>query len=181
MSRNDAVQSIQGNRNVFIDDPTLAWSLFGQELPAGMQTPTGKVEGAPNETVCRLGYGHRYVAVGTVSTCAEDGYTTYTCETCGESYVDNIIPAHGHSYIDGVCVNCNDVDPDLPAPTPPVCEAFVKVNSIEEGNEVIIVCAARNMALSGNYNGYYNNPVDGKITTDDATIVWTVGKEAVCF
>ncbi len=41
MTRNDRSQDVQGNRNVFIDYPELAWLLFEQEIPSDMETPSG--------------------------------------------------------------------------------------------------------------------------------------------
>lgn len=40
MRRNDCVQALQGNRNVFIDYPELAWLLFDRTIP-NMPTPSG--------------------------------------------------------------------------------------------------------------------------------------------
>lgn len=40
MSRNDLTQDIQGNRNVFIDYPELAWKLFGKTVPSTLTTPS---------------------------------------------------------------------------------------------------------------------------------------------
>ena len=34
----------------------------------------------------------------TAPTCTNAGYTTHTCSVCGDSYVDSIVPATGHSY-----------------------------------------------------------------------------------
>ncbi len=42
MGRNEVVQSIQGNRNVFIDYPEFAWLIFGEEVPDDMVTPSGR-------------------------------------------------------------------------------------------------------------------------------------------
>lgn len=42
LGRNDAVQSITGTRNVFVDYPELAFQLFGTQIPADMDTPSGE-------------------------------------------------------------------------------------------------------------------------------------------
>ena len=44
--------------------------------------------------------GHNYASVVTPPTCAEQGYTTHTCE-CGDSYVDTYVDALDHEWNDG--------------------------------------------------------------------------------
>ena len=44
MGRNEVVENIQGNRNVFIDYPEFAWQLFGKEVPQNMITPSGSAQ-----------------------------------------------------------------------------------------------------------------------------------------
>jgi hypothetical protein len=41
--------------------------------------------------------GHSYQATVTKPTCAEEGYTTYTCH-CGDSYVSDYVNAIGHTW-----------------------------------------------------------------------------------
>ena len=72
-------------------------------------TETGLTEGArcqrcneilvAQETVAAL--GHDYSAVETLPTCTEAGFTTHTCEVCGDSYTADPVDATGHSYDDG--------------------------------------------------------------------------------
>lgn len=58
MRRNNAVENIQGNRNVFIDYPEYAWLVFGRELPENMTTPSGmaqrKEETTSEETTAEI-------------------------------------------------------------------------------------------------------------------------------
>ena len=59
---------------------------------------------------CGDGYGklgeHRYKAVVTAPTCTKDGYTTYTCATCKDSYKDNTTVKTGHIIEYGRCQSC---------------------------------------------------------------------------
>lgn len=56
---------------------------------------SAEAESAPVEITVD---GHVYVPVMTKPTCTEQGYTTHTCEICGDSYVDSYIEPTGHSF-----------------------------------------------------------------------------------
>ncbi|MGM9651263.1 MAG: hypothetical protein ACI3VX_04910, partial [Faecousia sp.] len=51
--------------------------------------------------------------VTTAATCTEPGVMTYTCTVCGEVLYTTEIPATGHSYVDGVCENCGEAEPNF--------------------------------------------------------------------
>jgi hypothetical protein len=42
---------------------------------------------------------HKYIATVTGPTCTEQGYTTYTCALCGDTYRADYTPALGHNYV----------------------------------------------------------------------------------
>ena len=52
--------------------------------------------------------GHDYKSVVTAPTCTEQGYTTYTCSRCKDTYKDNYIDALGHAEVidEAVAVTC---------------------------------------------------------------------------
>lgn len=96
MGRNEVVSAIQGNRNVFIDYPELAWLLFEEQIPADLVTPSG---GAVQ--VCR----HTATTVKNAreASCTEKGYTGDTyCKDCGGKLESgSSVAALGHSNDNG--------------------------------------------------------------------------------
>lgn len=115
MKRNDEVQNIQGNRNVFIDYPEYSWLLFGQEVPNDMTTPSGEAKnGTP--TVCK----HTNTKNEHLDAiCTTAGYDRTVCADCGATVKETTLPALGHDYKSGTCTRCGAADPNAkPANTP---------------------------------------------------------------
>ncbi|MBQ3214605.1 MAG: hypothetical protein IJB11_00650, partial [Oscillospiraceae bacterium] len=55
-------------------------------------TPTGTPYYTVSEVVTvQTPCAHNYTSDVTAPTCTTDGYTTYTCSGCGDTYVDNVI------------------------------------------------------------------------------------------
>lgn len=63
LGRNDAVESITGTRNVFVDYPELAFILFGKSVPVNYETPSGN---APDEEVVGTPMTVSFSQLGTV-------------------------------------------------------------------------------------------------------------------
>ena len=138
LGRNDAVESITGTRNVFVDYPELCFIMFGEDIPLDMTTPSG---------TCN--HNNFDAGVTVAPTCTTEGYVLYTCQTagCGRVRIDNKTAAKGHSYVDGVCTTCGDVE--KPAPT--------VLTELKTGDVVIIGAPAYDMALSANKVATYYN------------------------
>ena len=109
MSRNDACEDVQGNRNVFIDYPEFAWLLFDQPLPENMPTPSGM---AMNSSTCE----HKTTREErTEPTCIKDGALKIFCAECNRKLSEEVLPALGHNYVNGVCSRCGrEETPELP-------------------------------------------------------------------
>ena len=80
--------------------------VFGEATCTEAPTCTlcGATEGEP--------LGHSYNTVVTAPTCQDNGYTTYTCSVCGDSYEDEETDTVEHNYVDGACEWCGTPDPD---------------------------------------------------------------------
>ena len=181
MTRNDEVQTIQGNRNVFIDYPEYAWLVFGQDIPNDMKTPSG--EAAHAAPAC----DHVWDAgkVTTEPTCTAAGVKTYTCSKCGNTKTEEL-PALGHidENKDELCDRCGAKLGEDPKPTG---NKYVKAASLKDGDEVVLYNPAQGMALSEEIVATYYKvgtavtPTDGVLETSDTAIVWTVAADGTGF
>lgn len=61
---------------------------------------------------------HDYKAVVTDPTCTADGFTTYTCSICNDTYKADETTATGHTTENGTCENCGkEISPENPGLT----------------------------------------------------------------
>ncbi len=77
LGRNDAVESITGTRNVYVDYPELAFLLFDAEIPANYTTPSGEGVGSSytiTATTNNSSYGTVSVSGKTINASPKTGY-----------------------------------------------------------------------------------------------------------
>ena len=107
MGRNEVVGAIQGNRNVFIDYPELAWLIFGKAIPSNMVTPSGEAMGESGDGGDVGGdpsctHATTEIRNKTEATCTTTGYTGDTyCKSCGTKISSGTtVNAKGHTWSD---------------------------------------------------------------------------------
>ena len=78
-------------------------SSYTEAVPAKGHTP-GAEATCTSAQLCLIcskelspALGHSYNSVKTLPTCTEGGYTTHTCANCSDVYVDEKVPAKGHT------------------------------------------------------------------------------------
>ncbi len=132
--------------------------------------------------------GHSYVAEVTPPTAWENGFTTHTCSTCGDSYQDAVVPALGPStvssdlykvedaYITGICVDTTVAEFLSKLKEADYCKIFSEGREVSSEERLctgmtlqLIVHGQLRMELTvivfGDVNG------DGKITVTDMVAV----------
>ncbi len=105
MGRNDAVESITGTRNVFVDYPEFAWQLFGRQMPSDLVTPSGKGADAPpviSPDDCTHTFGEWVIT--TPNTDTTPGMKEHICTICGKKEAKTMAAKNNCTHMDAEIV-----------------------------------------------------------------------------
>ena len=141
-------------------------------VASGIKTFTcTKCGEAEKEPIAATGEHELVETITQAPACESYGVKTVTCSVCGASSTESIDPT-GHTYgDDDICDVCGHERV--------TDKVYTLTAAVKDGDKVVIYNAGYGKAIVAAMNGYYlagadMAPVDNTITTNDATVVWTV-------
>ena len=87
--------------DIIIDNEAVASTCTETGLTEGSHC--SRCDGATTAQEITPALGHDYESAVTAPTCTEDGFTTYTCSACNDTYTADTVAATGHMDNDGDC------------------------------------------------------------------------------
>ena len=104
---------------------------------------------------------HNYAATVTAPSCTAEGFTTYKCTLCNDSYTGNKVAATGHSYSNGSCIDCGAAKPSTPPTTAATLSiSFASTTNRTEFNASKQVWATDGLTLTNNKAASTSNVAD---------------------
>ncbi len=109
---------------------------------------------SPNET---YKHNHSFSTEVISPTCSKEGYTVYTCTTCGFKACADYVPAlqnGGHNYVNCVCIECGDFLAEEATDTTSLLYQAISDDEGNESYEVIgITSDSDYVKIPSTYNG----------------------------
>ena len=196
MGRNDAVQSITGVRNCFVDYPELAFLLFGRDIPANYATPSNGEGGGEAPSTVTLTYMANGSVCGTASGYAGDSVTLpasapdvadwsfigWVETAVAETDVSPAFYAPGAAYVPSASATLYALYAQNSGGSAASNDYALFTGTLAEGDYLVVYNskAMKGSLTSGNRIDYNTITVSNDlITTDDASLVWTLSSETV--
>ena len=146
----------------------------------GEATITVTTEDGSNTAICKVTVTHSMVHTPKKdATCTADGNEEYwTCEICGKYFSDEagtteislaetVIPATGHHYVNGTCIDCGHRDPDYRPD--PISYYNIYVEDVCDGVEVT---TSKNVVREGNSISVYVEKDTANYTFDNFKVYY---------
>ena len=197
MGRNDVVQEIQGNRNVFIDYPEYAWLMYSKSIPSHT-TPSGMAKGSGSSsgggsnsgtttykvtaTTNNSSYGTVSVSGYKIACSPKTGYkvgsATVTSGTATTSISGNTVTVNPST---NCTVRVNFVSSGSSSSSGGNFTLVTSASQLKDGDKVIIVAANYNYAMSTTQNTSNRSQTSitkgsSTVTATSSTEVFTLGK-----
>ena len=112
MMRNDQVENVQGNRNVFIDYPEYAWMMFGMDVPDDMTTPSGIAINGYTPPVGNWKITNAAVNNPNYGSVTITGDNTVSVTLESNCYIANATASSGTANINGNIITVSDMTYD---------------------------------------------------------------------
>ncbi|MBQ8505776.1 MAG: leucine-rich repeat domain-containing protein [Clostridia bacterium] len=87
------------------------WSIIKEPSCTEAGLEIGVCSCGQTQTKVIVALGHTYESTVVGATCTEEGYTTHTCQTCDDTYIDSQIKALGHDIVlhDAQAESCTQI------------------------------------------------------------------------
>ena len=179
LGRNDAVESITGTRNVFVDYPELAFLLFDADIPTDMVTPSGEASNSAGYTITAQSsnnaHGTVTVSGKTINAVPATGY-----EVAGYTILSGTaqVVRTGNTFAVTATADCT-IRINFAARTQKTVEfsengGVVDTKKVYSGDDIVLPSHSTQVQTGYTFMGWVDHTV---AETPDAPVYYTAGSQ----